>query len=111
MAKKTRWDPVLGPIAFLLQGRPGELLDMAVGEQPESDRAMWTRFARGWVGREVLTPAERDRIQAVWLDDEPRPALNVSGDRLRELNALTAATSSRPEPRPNAEQLRAGMGS
>ena len=104
-----KWTPILNTLEFLLQGRPDELIDVRVGDQPESDRAVYTRVARQWVGNEVLHPEERDRIQAVWLDGHHRPPLNVNRERREELRSMIAPRRAR-EGRPDAEQLQAAMG-
>lgn len=109
MATKRPWVPILNTLEFLLQGTPDELLDIRVGDQAESDRAVHVRMARTWVGREVLTPEERDRLQAVWLDGETRPPLNVDRERREVLRSLIAPRRVR-EQRPDTEQLQAAMG-
>lgn len=108
MAKKA-WTPILNTLEFLLQGSPDELLPVRAGDQPESDRSVYMRLARTWVGREVLKPEERHRIQCVWLDGEYLPPLNVNRERREELRALVLPRE-RVDNRQNADQLRAAMG-
>ena len=103
-----KWVPILNTLEFLLQGRPDELIDIRVGDSPESDRAVYVRVAGQWIDRDVLTAEERERIQAVWLDGHHRPPLNVNRERREELRALIVPRKR--EGRPNAEQLQAGMG-
>ena len=108
MAAKRPWIPILNTLEVLLQGRPEEMIDIPVGDQAESDRTVYTRYARAWVGREVLLPEERDRIQAVWLDGQHRPPLNVDRARREELRAVIAPRSV-SRSRPDAEQLQAAL--
>lgn len=105
---KRKYVPILNTLEMLLQGHLEEMLDVRLPDQPESDRAAYTRAARAWVGREALTPEERDRIQAVWLDGQWRQPMNVSRERREELRALIVPRSRR-EGRPSTEQLQAAM--
>lgn len=109
MAGKRRWVPLLNTLEFLLQGRPDELIDIRVEDQPESDRAVYTRVARNWVDNERLMPEERARIQAVWLDEQHRPPLNVNRERREELRLLITPRRKAAE-RMDADQLRAELG-
>lgn len=109
MATKRPWVPMLNTLEFLLQGRPDELLPIRAFDAPESDRAVHVRIAGNWVGNEHLRPEERARIQAVWIDSEQRPPLNVDRARREELRALIAPRRVRQE-RMDTEQLQAAMG-
>jgi hypothetical protein len=109
MPKRT-YTPILNTLELLLQDGPWGYMDVPTSDQPESDLAAMKRVAGNWVGNEHLTPEERDRIQAVWLDGTFRPPLNVDRTRREELRSLIVPRRDPHEPRPDAEQLQAAMG-
>jgi hypothetical protein len=111
----------------LLQGHPGEYVEIPHGDQVESDRHHMTTVARRWATNPHLTDEERERIRVVWLDSqEPhdhegtpcavihssfyRQPLNVDRARREALRALILPRSrTGPEARPTTEQLQAAL--
>ncbi|HYI66348.1 MAG TPA: hypothetical protein VEW95_05455 [Candidatus Limnocylindrales bacterium] len=110
MAKKREYVPILNVLEVLLQGHPTEFMDVAHGDQPESDRAAMQRAAHNWIRNPILTVEEVTRIQRVWVDGEYLPALNVPRVRREELRAIVVPRRDPHEPRPTAEQLQAAIG-
>lgn len=82
-------------VELLLQGHPGEFLDEWYPDQVNahidegvSDRERMRRAAQRWIGNPSLTPEERDRIHAVWVEGVHRPPLNLETGRRDQLRAM-----------------------
>lgn len=82
-------------LELLLQGHPGEFLPTWSEHQAKadvrpgvSDRELMAEAAAAWVGSHILVDAEKDRIAAVWLAGEHRPAYNLDTARRDELRGM-----------------------